>query len=265
MVEMALSTSLVAVPALRRVEPVTTSGPVSGRIVTSAAGSPATACTQVRKTVLAPSSRRARGAPDERRGPAGRDADNHIVAADLSLIHLGRAGLRGILSAFHRAADGDIPAGDNPQDHLRVGAEGGRAFRRIQHAESPAGARADVEQPAAPVQAINDDPHGRGDLALRCAGRLDGALVLLVHERHGRFDAHRVEVHRIREPLLGEKMGAIHFHSSSKSTRSPAGAGGAFSRRRISALAFARVKTSAEPFQSIGRTRSSPAHSMIAG
>src|SRR5687768_5593601 len=56
-------TSLVAVPALRRVEPVTTSGPTRGVIMRSAYGTRADSGTQARPIANAPTDRAKRRAP----------------------------------------------------------------------------------------------------------------------------------------------------------------------------------------------------------
>ncbi len=40
----------------------------------------------------------------------------------------------------------------------------------------------------------------------------DGDRILRLHQRDGFFERHRVEHHRLRQPLFGEKLGAIGLH-----------------------------------------------------
>ena len=63
-------------------------------------------------------------------------------------------------------------AGDDPLHHFRRRAEGGRAFGGIQHAQPPAGAGADVKQPAAALKSRGngvDGARNSRDLALHGA------------------------------------------------------------------------------------------------
>ena len=58
-------------------------------------------------------------------------------------------------------------AGDDADHHLRRRAEGRRALGRVEHAEPAAGARADVEQPAAGAERRLDQVDRAGDLLPR--------------------------------------------------------------------------------------------------
>ena len=79
-----LSTSLVAVPAFMRVEPVTTSGPVRGRIRMSTASSVSWGGgEQATRAVAALTTRRMLERTSHVwRGPGGGDADDEITGAD---------------------------------------------------------------------------------------------------------------------------------------------------------------------------------------
>jgi hypothetical protein len=117
-------------------------------------------------------------------------------------------------SAFDSAEDGALAAGDDRLHLLGVGAEGGRKLGRIEHAEPPARAGADVEQPPAAGEPVGDEFDRFGDrLALRGDG-IDGDAVLRVHQRDSVGQRHGVEVHRLRESLFGQKMGAALRHAS---------------------------------------------------
>ena len=87
-----LSTSLVAVPALRRVEPAMTSGPTAGAIVRSTK-----VCSSVRG-IAGDEDDAGAGLPGageraahERRHAAGRHADDDVVSRRLQPVDLARA------------------------------------------------------------------------------------------------------------------------------------------------------------------------------
>ena len=167
-----LSTIFVAVPALRRVEPVTTSGPTIAMTATS------TLREQLLRHRRARDDRRARAAftraleraVDERRRARCGDADDDVALAHVMLVdHRGAAGGR-ILGAFLRAQDRGEPAGDDALHHLGVAAERRRAFARVEHAEAAGRAGADVEEPAVTAECIFGERDELRDLA-RAASR----------------------------------------------------------------------------------------------
>src|SRR4249919_2100775 len=105
------STILVAVPALRRVEPAMTSGPTAGAMVRSTKVCSSVCGSQVTKTTREPACRPRVSAP--------------------------------------RTEDRVLAAGHDGLDEEGIGAEGGRHLRRFEHAEPPARAGADEHHPAA--------------------------------------------------------------------------------------------------------------------
>ena len=91
-VVMAFRTALVAEPALRRVEPVSTSGPVAIAITTSASrAQPAAAGRRSTSTVRAPRARAAASAPRTNgRHRAGGDPDQQVARAAGAALARGR-------------------------------------------------------------------------------------------------------------------------------------------------------------------------------
>ena len=202
-----LSTSFCAVPAFRRVDPATTSGPTSGVMAISTARASSESGVQLIPTVTAPMRRASATAPSTygvrplaamptstSRGaePVGRqvaDADGRIV-----------------FGGFGRAAEGRFAARDDALHHVRRHAEGGRTFRGIQHAQPPAGAGADVEEPSAALEGRDDGIHRArdgGNLALHGGRHL---AVLRVDDAQHLFRGQRVDARRCRVGLFGEKI-----------------------------------------------------------
>src|SRR3990172_8947210 len=129
-VVIAFSTALVAEPALRRVEPVRTSGPVGTTTVTSASLARPGPGVQVRRTVAAPRARAARSAAAEPRPFAP-------------------AAIGAVLRALVGAEDGLAPSRHHRADALGVGAKGRGALRRLQDAQAAGGAGAEEDDVAA--------------------------------------------------------------------------------------------------------------------
>ena len=147
-----LSASLVAVPALSRVEP--------GQDLRSDgerdddAGAPARHVRIARhehgRGPAAP--RFAERAAHEGSHPARRDPDDDVAGARPPP-HLTRAGRPVVLGALHGAEDGAAAAGDDGLHERGRRVERGRALRGLDHAEPAAGARAHEQEPAAPRSA----------------------------------------------------------------------------------------------------------------
>jgi hypothetical protein len=150
-----LRTSFVAVPAFIRVEPAIASGPTIGVTATSAS--------------------RAR--------PSGGGGKLRIpILAPRTLASASAAWTKGVV------ADAAIPStkssGDHASHELRVRAEGGGAFRRVEDAEASARARPDVDQPTPyadpPLDLVDQASdrlrlagHGRGDTSILGVDQLD--------------------------------------------------------------------------------------------
>ena len=201
-----LSTSLVAVPAFMRVEPVTTSGPVSGSTMMSARSRiSAGGGEQATSAVLAPTPRayasacRTYGVVPEAaipmtKSPARTPARDRSSAAAVDAI------FRSLLRSRERCR----AAGDDPLHHFRIGAECGRTFRRVEHTEAAGRSRADIEQAAAVAKgrhgAFND---ARDRLAFFANGRGNG-LVFGVYEINDLQRRREIDVGGARVPALGE-------------------------------------------------------------
>ena len=132
-VEMALSTSFVAVPAFMRVEPVTASGPVMGtnRDVDELEQRGGGGGEQARMPVWAPSAAaRSSAATHVRRGAARGDAEHEVARAHVPRVH--RCGAVGehILRALLRLRERRDATGDDPLHHLadRVPNVGGHSL-----------------------------------------------------------------------------------------------------------------------------------------
>ena len=109
-----LSTSLVAVPAFIRVDPVMTSGPTSGTILIAAATDSAAVGLHVKKIVGQPLLRSVLHSTDNERGyAAGGNAHEHVVRplSPRWANSLGAAS-RSVLCAFYGLAQGRWSSGD---------------------------------------------------------------------------------------------------------------------------------------------------------
>ena len=88
--------------------------------------------------------------------------------ADAVRGHRMRAIAGDVLGALLRLVSAGKSAGNDPLHHLGIGAEGGRALARVEHAESARGARADVEQaPAGAKGLLRELDRARDRVALR--------------------------------------------------------------------------------------------------
>jgi len=159
----------------------------------------------------------------ERGTAAGGEADNRVAWPHVALGHRLLA-LRGpVLGAFDRAHQRPHAARDHALHLLGLRAEGGRAFRGIQHAEPPAGAGADVDQPPAALEPRDNEIDGFGqrladamhDLGHRAILGIDG-----VHDLERRRD---VDALGARIALLGEagvvEVGRGRGHLKSETRR----------------------------------------------
>src|SRR5438874_2369351 len=202
-----LSTSLVAVPALSRVEPARTSGPGAGAMTTFALTPRARL--HVTITVRAPA-RRAAASPPRTSGVTPRADTPPTTSPARARPHGAGARIRVVLGPLARAEDGGAAAGHDPLHAARRRAERRRALRGLEHTEPAAGAGADEDQPAAGGEGGDDQIDGGGDLTRDAPDRAHGARVLAIHQRG---DAAGVEKVQARgravgalggEPLIAE-------------------------------------------------------------
>ena len=174
-----LSTSLVAVPALSRVEPAMISGPTAGRdrqideglqLVARIAGHEHDA-----RAGLAGAGQRA---AHERRHAAGRHADDDVLLGRIEARDRPRAFLVVVFGAFLGADDGVLAAGHDALDQLGTGAEGRRHLGGLDDAEAAAGAGADEDDAPALAQRLRAHVGAERDaIALLLDGRQHAAVL----------------------------------------------------------------------------------------
>ena len=151
------STSLVAVPAFRRVDPAITSAPTPGAIVRST-----NVCSSVpgiagdEDDARAGLARPRQRAAHELRHPAGRHADDDVLLRRSQAGDRARALFVVVLDAFLGAEDGLAAAGHDRLHERRIGAEGRRHLRRLENAEPAARAGADEDDAAVLAQCRGD-------------------------------------------------------------------------------------------------------------
>ena len=150
-VVIALSTALVAEPALSRVDPVRTSGPVGDR--DHDVGEPRAGRGRGRRSRArcARPSRRAAASAPRTNGVTeltrrSRSAGRRVAARAPSRRPSSSRSSAPFDGAEHRA----LAAGHDAADAVGIAAEGGRALRRLEHSQPPAGARAQEARSARP-------------------------------------------------------------------------------------------------------------------
>ena len=84
------------------------------------------------------------------------DGVGHMGGIFWAGLRVGLALLRPVLGGFDGPAQRRISPGDQANHHARRDAEGGRAFRSIQHAKPSARARAHINQPASLRESLYD-------------------------------------------------------------------------------------------------------------
>ena len=140
------STSLVAVPAFSRVEPLSTSGPTTGVIARSTRGMRSESGLHDRPMVNAPSLAGVIDRPEDvRRAAAGGDADEHIGGGERDRGEVAGGVLGVVLGPFDGPRQGGRAAGDEADDQPGRGVERRRALGGVEHAEPAGGAGPDVD------------------------------------------------------------------------------------------------------------------------
>ena len=137
----------------------------------------------------------AKGTERVRRGAAGRDADHRVARPDGEPLDLGARAVPFVLAAFARTTERGVASRDDA-DHLPgIAHERGRALAGIEHAQAPAGARAEVDEPAAFMELRDHAFDERADGGRGGGHRVDGRAVVVRHERRDRARIERVQVH----------------------------------------------------------------------
>ena len=216
-----LRTILVAVPALRRVEPAMISGPTAGRdgeiderlqLVARIAGHE-----HDPRAGLAGAGQRA---ADEWRHAAGRHADHHILLRRIEAGDGARAFFVIVFRAFFGADDGLGAAGHDALHQLGIGAEGRGHLGGLDNAEAARGAGADEDDPAALAERLRAHVGAKRDAVAFLLNRRDHAAVFGEHQIHNAAGVELVDVEGIgidgfsREGLPS-RTGCCHYRVSS--------------------------------------------------
>src|ERR687892_598543 len=195
-----LRISLVAVPALRRVEPARTSGPGDGAMTI--------VCRRCR-----PARRAAARCAEDPWADPGLQATRIVAAprdpAAASAARTNRPGRRAgvVLGTLARAEYCAPAAGHDGLHEPGPRAERRRALRRLHDAQPPAGAGADEEEPATAGQRRHDALDGGGDRRRHAADRSHRGAVLAIHQAGDGVGVEAVERARARvDPLGGEPI-----------------------------------------------------------
>ena len=147
------------------------------------------------------------GADHPGRGPTGGDADDDIPFAHRRLSHHLGAGPGVVLCAFHRSTERDVAPGDEPLDPIGRDAIGGGHLGSVEHAETAAGARPQVEETTALPQTGGDQIHRPGYLRELLAHGAGDPCVLVVDQGDDLERGEGVDVCRARVGLLGDGGG----------------------------------------------------------
>ena len=163
-VENVLSTSFCAVPAFIRVDPVTTSGPVSTPMNTSTDRAASASGLAQSSTVEAPLAPGRGERPEDVRGAsAGRQTDHQVTGA-YTTGRLGRAAPVVVLGVLDGPPHGVRAAREVGAEPVPGRVEGGRQLGRVEHAQPAGGAGAEVVHPVTAAQGRDRQVDGGGDL-----------------------------------------------------------------------------------------------------
>jgi hypothetical protein len=194
--------SFVAVPALSRVEPASTSGPTSRRTTRSAMRARPGRRLQVTRIVRAPRRRAPSSAP--RTKGVTELAETPMTRSPSRTAPALRAPARRSSSAPSRARN-TAPAAtrDDGAHAARIRPEGRRQLRRLEHGE-PAG-RAGAEEEDVPPRGVGLAKRfgGSGDRGPRAAQGREDPAVLRLHERDDPLGTEAIEGRRPRVRTLG--------------------------------------------------------------
>ena len=174
-----LSTILVAVPALSRVDPAMTSGPTAGAMIRSTKFCSSVPGQHVTKMMRAPFLRAPVSAPRTNCVmPLAETPMIDVALGDAQPRDAARAFLEVVLDALARAEHRFLAAGHDGLHQLGRRAERRRHLGRFDDAEPAARAGADEEQPAALLERAGDDLDAvRDALALPVHGGDDAAVL----------------------------------------------------------------------------------------
>ena len=129
--------------------------------------------------------------------PAGGNADDQIVFGQAPALQVLTPQLPAVLRALHGLEERVVSPGDEADDHVVADPECGRAFGGVQHAQPPAGARAQVKHPASGLDGGNGPLHHLGDLGKHRPDGLGDLGVLPVHGGNHLQGGHDVQLHGV--------------------------------------------------------------------
>ena len=156
------STILVAVPAFNRVDPAMTSGPTSGAMITSTNVWSSLPGQQVTKMIFHP---RPAGPgqrpPDELGQAAGGYPDEHVLARQAQPPHGPAPLFEVVLHPFPGLEERLASPRHDRLHEVRRRAERRGHLRRLEHAETPARAGPDEDEPSALAESLGDQIGGR--------------------------------------------------------------------------------------------------------
>ncbi len=207
-VEMMLSTTFWAVPAFSRVEPAMISGPVTSSIGWSTWRLSSASGFDEMPTVRAPTSAAWWTAPIVYGvRPDAATPTTTSSGETASSIDVGGAGSGVVLDRLPRRVHRPRTTGEDADDAVRV--ERRWAFGGVEHAHPARRAGADVDQPPAPAQPLDDGIDRRGNVLACCNDLSDRLGLVLGHQRDELGRAAQVEVGEIGSALLGEEVGEV--------------------------------------------------------
>lgn len=139
-----------------------------------------------------------------------RNACDHIYRLQIVVRQVLAPQFPAVLRTFDGKPKGPVTAGNQTYHHTVVYPESGWALRGIQHTQSSAGTRTQVEQPPAIAESCLYGFHGGGNLGEHC---LDGQGNLSIFPVHGRYDlqgTHFVQMHGVGVASLGHHIAQVH-------------------------------------------------------
>jgi len=146
------------------------------------------------------------GSEHIRRSSAGRDSHQRIHLHEARSGKIASTFFARIFRVFAGKPQRSVAAGDESLHQVCADGKCRRALAGIEYAESSAGSRTDVEQPAAACEALCDGVDGSGYLRQLCADSARNLCVFVVH--HGEhFERWKlIEVFGGRITSFGEEL-----------------------------------------------------------
>ena len=159
-------------------------------------------------------------------GATGGNAHQHVSWAEPPSFQIIPARLATILQSFRTAQQGRSPPGQHPLHQLGRCAEGGGALRRVEDAQSPRGAGAQIEEAAPCRQPRRDRIDGLGQAGRRSLHCPLGLQVVLAEQLNQGQGVQLVEPLAGGIGLFGEQVTPIRAHSRPSRLRRKASSSG---------------------------------------